>query len=87
MAEISFEELKNELGLIAAILILAALLYFVGKNLIAKIPSEEEILVKPVKKIEIDQKIFENELLKSLSPIEDFSFPTEIGRENPFAPY
>jgi hypothetical protein len=85
--ENSFEDTKNELGLMIGILILALTLYFAGRALVTKIPSEEEILVKPKRKIEINLEIFENKLLKTLSPIEDFTFPTEIGRENPFIPY
>jgi hypothetical protein len=89
MAEISFEDLKNELSLIVAILIVASVLYFIGKNLITKIPKEVEISTAPVQKIEIDEKIFENKLLNSLNLIDEFTLPaeSEIGRENPFAPY
>lgn len=87
MAEISFENLKDELGLILAILIVGGILYFVGQNLIAKIPKEEEILIPPMPKIEIDKTIFKNNLFISLVPIDEFAFPIEIGRENPFVPY
>jgi len=48
----------------------------------------EELILKPVRKIEIDFEVLKNPFLKELQPIEKIEPLTEgIGRQNPFVPY
>jgi len=91
MAIVFLEKTKRQEYLIYAFSILILIAVFIlWKGYFAKEKIPEEIILRPVRKIEIDFEILENPLLKELQPIEKI-IPLEaevkIGRENPFEPY
>jgi len=55
-----------------------------------EIKIEEEIILKPAKKIEINFGVLDNPLLKELQPIDkipSLEAGVELGRKTPFTPY
>ncbi len=75
--------------LFGVILIILIISWQQGFLKISKIqPLTETEIIMPEKKIEIDFKFLEKQILKDLQPFEEISPSRETpGRENPFLPY